>query len=189
MLMFNDPYERIGIEFVPQDPTWVLNSIAKELWDAQDIIRRYENGEFDYMPEENKAWVGSARYYRGVLRDVTERIALLKMSPMDRFVDQVTKNHEAQERYHAKLPDLLIEENAELYPDGDPADKYVWEAYVALNKDDELAAWTAIVQMNEEVDEHCQPNTLYLPNKKFWPELRLSNEVDRTIDSPREQQK
>lgn len=176
MPLNKDDYKDIGLEFVPQDPAWVLNSIHKELWKAQDAIRRYEDGEFDYMPEEHREWVGSAQHYRAVLRDVTERIALLKMSPMDRLVDQVTRYQQIHEEY----PEDEAESEL-LYPSGSDY-KYVREAYDALNRGDDLAAWTAIVQMNEKVDEQHQPETLYLPNKDFWPELRLKNAFDRMID-------
>ena len=165
------------------DSASILKSIHAELWNTQDIIRRYEDGEFDYMPEEHRAWVGSAKFYRGVLRDVEARVALLRMSPMDRLVDQVTKNHEARAEYLEDHPEFA-EEVAELYPDGDPADKYLKEAYDALNRNDDQAAWKTILRMNSDLHELHQPNTLYLPNKRFWPELRVNKEAVtlRTID-------
>jgi len=170
------------IEFAPQDSASILKSIHAELWNTQDVIRRYEDGDFDYMPEEHRAWVGSAKFYRGVLRDVEERIALLRMHPMDRFVDQVTKNHEATQDYYKTDPPSQGER--ELYPNGDLADKYLKEAYDALNRNDDQAAWKTILRMNSDLHEHHQPNTLYLPNKRFWPELRVNKEAVtlRTID-------
>ena len=163
------------IEFVPQDAAWVLKSIHAELWDTQDTISRYENGEFDLLPEEHKAWVGSARHYRGVLRAVTARIALLKMSPTDRLVDQVTDCHEHYESHGGY-------DEPEMW--GPCASTYIKEAYDALNRDDDLAAWKAIIRMNQDLDEQHQPNTLYLPNKRFWPELRINKEAVtlQTID-------
>ena len=162
------------IEFVPLDAAWVLQSIHAELLNARNSVQRNEDGEFDFLPDMAE-FIGSAKFYRSVFRDIEERIALLKMPPLERFIDQVTKNHEATQDYYKTDPPSQGER--ELYPNGNLADKYLKEAYDALNKDDDRAAWEAIIRMNHDLDQLHQPDTLYLPNKRFWPELRLSKEA------------
>lgn len=169
MPLDKDGYKDIGLEFVPQDAEMVLRSVHKELQKVRDSVSRYENGEFDYLPEEHRAWVGSARHYRGVLRDVTNRIVLLSMPPIERLVDQVTGYHETYELYG---------EDDEPNMWGPCASTYVKEAYEAVNRNDDLAAWKAIIRMNRDIDENHQPATLYLSNKDYWPEVVLTDTAE-----------
>ena len=156
MLILNDLYKGTGIKLSSQSDTDVLNSVARDLWKAVDTARRAEAGEYDYLPEHAE-YLNSGKFHKGVVHDITYRLSLLAMTPFDRLVDQVTRYKRVHEEYPEDEEEREL--NELLYPSGSDY-KYVREAYDALNRNDEMSAWAAIIKMNMEVDRHHQPNTL-----------------------------